>query len=57
MYLLPLTSLEDMRQIKNQESQNQTASINVSSREDFQTLIDQMVDDAYCSNLVNESTE
>ena len=57
MYLLPLTSLEDMRQIKNQESQNQTASINVSSREDFQTIIDQMVDDAYCTNLVNESTE
>jgi hypothetical protein len=57
MYLLPLTTLEDMRQIKNQESQNQTASINLSSREDFQTIIDQMVDDAYCSNLVNESTD
>ena len=57
MYLLPLTTVEDMRQIKNQESQNQTASINLSSREDFQTIIDQMVDNAYCSNLVNESTD
>jgi hypothetical protein len=36
-------SIEDIRQIKNQESQNQTASINFSSREDFQTIIDQMV--------------
>jgi phosphotransferase system IIB component len=49
--------VEDIRQIKNQESQNQTASINFSSREDFQTIIDQMVDDGYCSNLVNESTD
>ena len=50
-------SIEDIMQIKNQESQNQTASINFSSREDFQTIIDQMLNDGYCSNLVNESTD
>jgi hypothetical protein len=48
-------SIEDIGQIKNQESQNQTASINFSSREDFQTIIDQMVDGGYCylDELVN----